>query len=61
MNSILLCLRLVSMVVRFFVCFNIGLDVFFRLFFILLVMIFVNVVLFKLGGLKINVWLSVFC
>lgn len=55
MNSILFFLRLVSMVVKFLVCFSMGFEVDLRFLFILCVIILVSVVLFSFGGLKIKV------
>lgn len=52
-------LRLVSIVVKLFVFFSIGLEVVCKLMFILLVIMLVSVVLFNFGGLKINKWLRV--
>lgn len=60
MNRMLLVFRLVSNVVRLLGCLSIGLEVFLMEMFIFWVMIFVRVVLFSFGGLKISVWLSVF-
>lgn len=59
MNNILLCLRLVSSVVKLLVFLSIGFDVVLMFMFILFVIMFVSVVLFSFGGLKISRWFSV--